>query len=135
MQFVNPLYLFGLLAIAIPVIIHLFNFRRFRRVYFTNVRFLQALKQQMQKQSQLRHLLILAMRILAIAALVMAFAQPFIPFSDKQSKLASRNAVSVFVDNSFSMEAVGPNGTCWMNQSRKPAKLYLPINQQIYSNC
>ena len=121
MQFVNPLYLIGLLAIAIPVIIHLFNFRRFRRVYFTNVRFLQALKQQMQKQSQLRHLLILAMRILAIAALVMAFAQPFIPFSDKQSKLASRNTVSVFVDNSFSMEAVGPNGTL-LDESKQKAR-------------
>jgi len=121
MQFVNPLYLFGLLAIAIPVIIHLFNFRRFRKVYFTNVRFLQALKQQTQKQSQLRHLLILAMRILAIAALVLAFAQPYIPFSDKQSKLASRDAVSVFVDNSFSMEAVGTNGTL-LDESKQKAR-------------
>jgi len=121
MQFVNPTYLFGLLAIAIPVIIHLFNFRRFRRVYFTNVRFLQELKQQTQKQSQLRHLLILAMRILAIAALVLAFAQPYIPFSEKQSKLASRNAVSVFVDNSFSMEAVGPNGTL-LDEAKQKAR-------------
>lgn len=121
MQFVNPLYLFGLLAIAIPVVIHLFNFRRFRRVYFTNVRFLQALKQQTQKQSQLRHLLVLAMRILAVAALVFAFAQPYIPFSDKQMKAASRNAVSVFVDNSFSMEAVGPNGTL-LDESKQKAR-------------
>ena len=111
MQFVNPLFLFGLLAIAIPVVIHLFNFRRFRKVYFTNVRFLQELKQQTQKQSQLRHLLILAMRILAIAALVIAFAQPYIPFSQKQTRMASRNAVSVFVDNSFSMEATAASGT------------------------
>jgi len=121
MQFVNPLYLFGLLAIAIPVVIHLFNFRRFRRVYFTNVRFLQELRQQTQKQSKLRHLLILAMRILAIAALVMAFAQPYIPFSGKKSKLASRNAVSVFVDNSFSMEAVGANGTL-LDESKQKAR-------------
>jgi hypothetical protein len=121
MQFVNPLYLFGLLAVAIPVIIHLFNFRRFRRVYFTNVRFLQELKQQTQKQSQLRHLLILAMRVLAVAALVMAFAQPYIPFSENQSKLASRSAVSVFVDNSFSMEAVGTNGTL-LDEAKQKAR-------------
>lgn len=121
MQFVNPLYLFGLLAIAIPVIIHLFNFRRFRKVYFTNVRFLQELKQQTQKQSQLRHLLILAIRILAIAALVLAFAQPYVPFSDKQSKIAARNAVSVFVDNSFSMEAVGTNGSL-LDESKQKAR-------------
>jgi len=121
MQFVNPLYLFGLLAIAIPVIIHLFNFRRFRRVYFTNVRFLQELKQQTQKQSQLRHLLILAMRILAVASLVMAFAQPYIPFSEQLSKKASRNAVSIFVDNSFSMEATGTNGTL-LDESKLKAR-------------
>jgi hypothetical protein len=121
MQFVNPLYLFGLLAIAIPVIIHLFNFRRFRKVYFTNVRFLQELKQQTQKQSQLRHLFILAMRILAIAALVMAFAQPYIPFSESKSKIASRNAVSIFVDNSFSMEATGTNGTL-LDESKLKAR-------------
>ncbi|MDO9257644.1 MAG: BatA domain-containing protein [Bacteroidales bacterium] len=121
MQFVNPLYLFGLLAIAIPVIIHLFNFRRFRKVYFTNVRFLQELKQQTQKQSQLRHLLILTMRILAIVALVMAFAQPYIPFSESKSKIASRNAVSIFVDNSFSMEATGANGTL-LDESKLQAR-------------
>lgn len=121
MQFVNPLFLFGLLAIAIPVVIHLFNFRRFRKVYFTNVRFLQELKQQTQKQSQLRHLLILAMRILAIAALVIAFAQPYIPFSDKQTRMASRNAVSVFVDNSFSMEATTASGTL-LDEARQKAR-------------
>ncbi len=121
MQFVNPFYLFGLLAIAIPVIIHLFNFRRFRKVYFTNVRFLQELKQQTQKQSQLRHLLMLAMRILAFVALVMAFAQPYIPFSENKSKIASRNAVSIFVDNSFSMEATGTNGTL-LDESKLKAR-------------
>jgi len=121
MQFVNPLYLFGLLLITIPILIHLFNFRRFRKVYFTNVRFLQALKQQTQKQSQLRHLLILAMRILAIAALVFAFAQPYIPYSNQQSKIASRNAVSIFVDNTFSMEAVGTNGTL-LDEAKQKAR-------------
>jgi len=121
MQFVNPLYLFGLLAIAVPVIIHLFNFRRFRRVYFTNVRFLQELKQQTQKQSQLRQLLILAMRVLAISALVIAFAQPYIPFSDQQPKIASRNEVSIFVDNSFSMEATSTSGTL-LDESKQKAR-------------
>lgn len=121
MQFVNPLYLFGLLAVAIPVLIHLFNFRRFRKVYFTNVRFLQELKQQTQKQSQLRHLLILLMRVLAIAAIVMAFAQPYVPFSGKQTKVSSRNAVSIFIDNSFSMEAVGSNGTL-LDESKQKAR-------------
>lgn len=111
MLFVNPGFLFGLFAIAIPIVIHLFNFRRFRKVYFTNVRFIRQLQQETQKQSRLRHLVILALRCLAIIALVLAFAQPYIPYSEKQKTIAARNDVSVFVDNSFSMEAVGSNGS------------------------
>ena len=86
MQFVNPLFLFGLFAIAIPVIIHLFNFRKFQKVYFTNVDFIEELKQQTQKQSQLKHLLVLLLRILAIASLVFAFAQPYIPVTENDVK-------------------------------------------------
>ena len=111
MQFVNPLFLLGLLAISIPVIIHLFNFRKFRKVYFTNVKFIEELRQQTQKQSQLKHLLILLMRILAFVCLVLAFAQPYIPFNKNASKKEAQNAVSVFVDNSFSMEAASSDGT------------------------
>lgn len=121
MQFVNPVFLFGLFAIAVPVIIHLFNFRRFRKVYFTNVRFLQQLKQETQKRSKLRHLIILALRILAVAALVFAFSQPYIPYKLGQAPIAARNTVSVFVDNSFSMEAVGDNGTL-LDEARLKAR-------------
>jgi len=111
MQFVNPLFLIGLVAIAIPVIIHLFNFKRFKRVYFTNVKFLQELKLESQKQSRLRHLIILFLRILAILCLVLAFAQPYIPLTDNQVKQQARKAISIYIDNSFSMEARNGNGT------------------------
>jgi len=111
MEFVNPGFLYGLFAVAIPVIIHLFNFRRFKKVYFTNVKFLSELKQQTQKQSRLRHLLILLMRMLAIAALVVAFAQPYIPVSKSLINKSARNIISVYIDNSFSMQAESNNGT------------------------
>ena len=110
MQFVNPLFLFGLFAIAIPIVIHLFNFRKFQKVYFTNVEFIEELKQQTQKQSQLKHLIILLLRILAIAALVLAFAQPYIPVTEDEVKQDNQNQVSIFVDNSFSMEAASQDG-------------------------
>jgi len=80
-------------------------------VYFTNVKFIEELRQQTQKQSQLKHLLILLMRILAFVCLVLAFAQPYIPFNKNASKKEAQNAVSVFVDNSFSMEAASSDGT------------------------
>ena len=70
MQFVNPLFLIALSALAIPILIHLFNFRKYKKVYFTNVHFLQEIQQETKKQSQLRQLLILLARLLAIAALV-----------------------------------------------------------------
>jgi len=111
MEFINPGFLYGLFALAIPVIIHLFNFRRFRKVYFTNVKFIEELKQETQKQSKLRHLLILLMRMLAITALVLAFAQPFIPVDKAKKNVNSGSIVSVYVDNSFSMQAESGKGT------------------------
>ena len=110
MEFVNPGFLYGLFAISIPIIIHLFNFRRFKKVYFTNVSFIKELKQQTQKQSRLKHLLILLMRILAIAAIVLAFAQPYIPVTQAVINPREKNAISVYIDNSFSMQAESEKG-------------------------
>jgi hypothetical protein len=110
MSFLYPYILWGLLAVSIPVIIHLFNFRKFRKVYFTNVRFLEELKQQTRKQSKLRHLLVLISRMLAIAALIMAFAQPYIPHNKNESRPDAISQVNVYIDNSFSMEALSTSG-------------------------
>jgi hypothetical protein len=109
MQFVYPEILFGLLALAIPIIVHLFNFRKFKRVVFSNVSFLKEVKQETQSKSRLKHLLILASRMLAIAAIVLAFAQPFIPVDDSDTS-AGKKVVSLYIDNSFSMEAENEDG-------------------------
>jgi len=106
MQFLYPTFLFALAALAIPIILHLFYFRRFKKVYFTNVRFLREVKEETSARSKLRNLLVLAMRLLALAFLVLAFAQPFIPQEDAEVKQGEK-AVSVFIDNSFSMSALG----------------------------
>jgi len=104
MQFLFPGFLAALAVLTIPIIIHLFYFRRFKRVYFTNVRFLKEVKEETSNRQKLRNLLVLLMRCLAIAAMVLAFAQPFIPLSGGVKK--GERAVSVFVDNSFSMNAL-----------------------------
>lgn len=111
MNFIHPLFLFALTALAIPIIIHLFNFRKFKKVYFTNVRFLAEIQSETKKQSTIKQWLILAARLLAIAALVIAFAQPFIPTSPQQKKAGTQNTVSVYIDNSLSMESLSTNGT------------------------
>lgn len=112
MTFLYPTFLFALGAIAIPVIIHLFNFRKYKTVYFSNVKFLNDIKQETKAKSQLKHLLILLCRILAITALVFAFAQPFIPVVDNQTNTsaAESEVVCVYVDNSFSMDAESNEG-------------------------
>ena len=105
MSFLYPTFLYALLALALPVIIHLFYFRRFRKVYFSNVRYLREVKEETSMRSRLRNLLVLLLRCLALAALVFAFAQPFLPV--EEGVLQGRKAVSIYVDNSFSMDAQG----------------------------
>lgn len=104
MQFLYPAFLFGLLALAVPVIVHLFYFRRFKTVYFTNVKFLKELKQETSARQKLKNLLVLLMRCLAIAVLVFAFAQPFIPTGSAVKQ--GLKSVSIFIDNSYSMSAM-----------------------------
>jgi hypothetical protein len=106
MAFVYPTFLWALFAISIPIIIHLFNFRRYKKVYFTNVRFLKELQHESKSKSRLKEILILAARCLAISCLVLAFAQPVI--IDKTAAIVNPgvNAVSIYIDNSFSMENV-----------------------------
>ena len=120
MQFVYPAFLIGLLALAIPVIIHLFNFRRFKTVYFTNVRFLKNIQEETATKNKLKHLLVLISRMLAIAFLVFAFAQPFIP-TEQSNKTAAKRAVSIYIDNSFSMESVN-NDEQLLNIAKRKAE-------------
>jgi len=108
MKFANPLFLIALSAILIPIIIHLFNFRRYKTVYFSNVRMLEEVLLKTKKESRLQQYIVLALRILAIAALVLAFAQPYIPKNKLNTQ--SGNVISVFVDNSFSMDANAKDG-------------------------
>lgn len=109
MMFVYPTFLWALLAIAIPVIIHLFNFRRYKKVYFTNVKFLKELRHESKSKSRLKEILILIARCLAIAALVIAFCQPIITTKNSAVNLGA-NAVSIYIDNSFSMDNVQKQG-------------------------
>ena len=109
MNFLFPGFLWALFALSVPIIIHLFNFRKYKKVYFTNVRFLKELKQESESRSKLKQYLILISRLLALTALVFAFTQPYLPGSDT-AKITGQKAMSVYIDNSFSMEAVSKNG-------------------------
>lgn len=107
MHFKNPEILYALFLLVIPILVHLFQLRRFKKQLFTNVRFLKALSIQTRKSSQLKKWLLLATRLLMLAALVFAFAQPFFAAKDKEG---SNNELFIVLDNSYSMQAKGQQG-------------------------
>lgn len=120
MNFVYPSFLFALSAIAIPIIIHLIQLRKYKRLYFSNLKFLQNIEQEQRKSNKLKNLLILLARILSIIFLVLAFAQPYIPQKQGLS-VTGKNYVSVYIDNSFSMERQGQEGSL-LDEAKRKAK-------------
>ncbi len=107
MHFANPGFLWALFLLIIPIIIHLFKFRRYKQVYFPNIRFLKKIDEEQKSRRRLKDIFILLSRMLAISALVFAFAMPFLGSSKTSSK---GNIVSIYVDNSFSMENESDQG-------------------------
>jgi hypothetical protein len=107
MQFKHPEILYFLFLLLIPILVHLFQLRKFKKEYFTNVKFLKELSIQTRKSSKLKKYLLLATRMLLLTTLILAFAQPF--FKAKDSKNAT-NEMYIVLDNSFSMQAKGKKG-------------------------
>lgn len=122
MSFLFPAFLLGLIALIIPIIIHLFSFRRFKKVEFTNVKFLKEVKEETASRAKIKHLLVLFSRMLAIAFLVFAFAQPFIKSEDTEVKKGSK-AVSIFIDNSFSMKAMSKDMSLFEKAKQKASEI------------
>lgn len=107
MQFKHPEILYFLFLLVIPILVHLFQLRRFKKEYFTNVRFLKELSIQTRKSSKIKKWLLLATRLLLLTCIIIAFAQPF--FKAKEAKNNS-NEMYIVLDNSFSMQAKGQKG-------------------------
>ena len=107
MQFKHPEVLYFLFLLVIPILVHLFQLRKFKKEYFTNVKFLKELAIQTRKSSKIKKYLLLCTRLLLLTALIFAFAQPF--FKAKDSKNAT-NEMYIVLDNSFSMQAKGKKG-------------------------
>lgn len=120
MLFSAPEFLWGLLAVAVPVAVHLFNFRRYRKVYFSNVSRLSELQSESRRHRQLRQWLVLAVRVLAVAFLVLAFARPMDLRHGRNAPMPEGTVVSVYLDNSFSMAASGAESS-GLEQARQKA--------------
>ncbi len=107
MQFKHPDILYFLFLLVIPILVHLFQLRRFKKEYFTNVRFLKELSIQTRKSSRIKKWLLLATRLLLLSFIIIAFAQPFFKAKDTKN---NTNEMYIVLDNSFSMQAKGQKG-------------------------
>jgi|TARA_B110000902_G_scaffold132255_1_gene153562 hypothetical protein len=112
MNFQQPTFLWALLLLVIPLIIHLFNFRKYKRVLFSNVAMLRQIQTESRKTRQIKKWLVLLTRMLILAALVIAFARPYL--LDENAK-TGRQLVSIYLDNSQSMRAEGERGELFEN--------------------
>ncbi len=134
MTFLYPQFLWFLFAISIPIIIHLFNFRIYKTVYFSNVQFLKNIEQQTKSKSKLKEILILIARILAVVALVIAFAQPVI-LKNQEQVAKNKNIIGIYIDNSFSMNAESKFGKIIevaKNRANSIVKAHQPTTKYLF---
>lgn len=123
MKFEYPGFLFGLLLLAIPIIIHLFNFRRYKTLYFSSLQFLRQVDEETKSTQKLKHWLVLISRLLAFTALIFAFAQPFLPV-DQKNAAGGNPLLAIYIDNSFSMSMKGTEGEL-ISEAREQARQFI----------
>jgi hypothetical protein len=121
--FLYPLFLFGLAAASLPVLIHLLNRRRLKRIRFPAVRFILLSQKRISRSYRLRHWLLLALRTLAVICLALLLANPI--FQTGAGLFAGGGPVSLVIvlDNSLSMTWSGDgNG---FKQAKEAASLLI----------
>lgn len=119
MTFLNPAVLFGLLAAAIPVLLHLLNLRKLKRIEFSTLAFLKELQKNKIRKIKLKQWLLLALRVAIILLAVMSFARPTLKGVNIGGATSAAKTTAVFiVDNTFSMSVVDENGS-YFNRSKQ----------------
>ena len=98
MAFLNPLFLFGLLAAGIPLIIHLWNRRRVVTIDFSSLMFLMAAHRENARRFQLRQLLILLLRMAIVALIALALARPFLTLGLPVASVRAKTDLVIVLD-------------------------------------
>lgn len=121
MTFTFPSILWALSLVIIPILFHLFHFKKNKTLYFSSLTFLSIIENQNKSTKNLKHHLILLTRILIFVCLIISFAQPVIK---ENANKPSSNAISIYIDNSFSMSKLGVEGELF-SQAKENAKNYI----------
>ncbi len=103
MSFLNPIMLAGLAAVSVPIIIHLLNRRKFHKVVWAAMRFLQNAVEQNQRRMRIEDMILLALRCLLLALLALALARPAILSNATEMFGQSKVTGVIILDNSQSM--------------------------------
>ena len=127
MRLLEPYFLYAFLALAIPVIIHLFSFQKHKTVYFSNVAFLKQIRQKKSNITKLQKLLLLLTRLLLISAIIFAFSEPYI--SNNEETIQNKKIIGIYIDNSFSMNAENEKGRL-IDQAKNHARNVLNAHQE-----
>src|SRR5437588_9810252 len=102
--FAHPAYLWGLFALALPILVHLFNQRRPRPLSFGAIEFVLRSQRQRARRLRLRQILLLALRCLLIAAVAIALSRPSLkPHGAQAAQAAGPQATALVLDASLSM--------------------------------
>ena len=102
MSFLNPFFLLALLAVGLPLLLHLLKLRKAKKLSFSTLQFFKALEQNTLRRVEIKRWLLLLLRMLALACLVMVLARPFLP--PNSFGLANQNASvvhAILIDNSL----------------------------------
>ena len=124
MTFLNPLFLFSLLAVALPLIVHIFSRRRIREIRFSTLRFLESSQRRSMRSVKLRRLLLLALRMIAVALVALAFSRPVIKGRVASLFPGSTPVAScILIDRSYSMGVETENGTLLESALKKAEEI------------
>src|ERR1044072_3803868 len=102
MAFLNPIFLLGAIAAALPVLAHLVRRTRAVKLEFPSLMFLRRIEQKTIRKRRLRNLLLLALRCAALLLLALAFARPYFTKNPVAASAGQANRV-ILVDGSYSM--------------------------------
>ncbi|MDD3125838.1 MAG: BatA and WFA domain-containing protein, partial [Candidatus Kapabacteria bacterium] len=129
MNFFNPTVLFGLIAASIPLILHIINLRKLKKVEFSSLKFLKELQKTRIKRLKIKRLLLLILRTLAIASIVIAFARPTIDSPLPLLSNYSTTSTVILLDNSASMNISDAHGNRF-NQAKNEVRRILTTRKE-----
>ncbi|MFP4229001.1 MAG: BatA domain-containing protein [Salinivenus sp.] len=127
MSFLNPFALLAMAAVAVPLFLHFFNLRRPQTVEFSSLAFVKEVQETAVQRVRIKEWLLLLLRMLAIACLVMAFAQPTLTGNLAGVGASVRTAHGVVMDNSLSMGVDAAEGGSVLEQAKEQADGVLDV--------